>query len=141
MERVRYSDRRCSDCRYYDLNPLITAIIISLLMSPLLGHRPSLWITHKENGPYITHCVEVISSTVPGAHELQRGLVFVTRIVQLLYAPYTLVLLCCVYVIYSPLMALLLGAGLPYGVHIRGTAHSSPRGSSPDWWVINSPSP
>jgi hypothetical protein len=25
-------------------------IIISLLMSPLLGHRPSLWITHKENG-------------------------------------------------------------------------------------------
>jgi hypothetical protein len=22
--------------------------IISLLMSPLLGHRPSLWITHKE---------------------------------------------------------------------------------------------
>jgi hypothetical protein len=23
-------------------------IIISLLMSPLLGHRPSLWITHKE---------------------------------------------------------------------------------------------
>jgi hypothetical protein len=26
-------------------------IIIILLMSPLLGHRPSLWITHKENGP------------------------------------------------------------------------------------------
>jgi hypothetical protein len=26
-------------------------IIISLLLSPLLGHRPSLWITHKENGP------------------------------------------------------------------------------------------
>jgi hypothetical protein len=26
-------------------------IIISLLMSPLLRHRPSLWITHKENGP------------------------------------------------------------------------------------------
>jgi hypothetical protein len=25
-------------------------IIISLLMSPLLGHKPSLWITHKENG-------------------------------------------------------------------------------------------
>jgi hypothetical protein len=24
-------------------------IIISLLMSPLLGHRPSLWITYKEN--------------------------------------------------------------------------------------------
>jgi hypothetical protein len=24
-------------------------IIISLLMSPLLGYRPSLWITHKEN--------------------------------------------------------------------------------------------
>jgi hypothetical protein len=29
-------------------------IIISLLMSPLLGHRPSLWITHKENRPYPT---------------------------------------------------------------------------------------
>jgi hypothetical protein len=26
-------------------------IIISLLMSPLLGRRPSLRITHKENGP------------------------------------------------------------------------------------------
>jgi hypothetical protein len=26
-------------------------IMISLLMSPLLGHMPSLWITHKENGP------------------------------------------------------------------------------------------
>jgi hypothetical protein len=24
---------------------------ISLSMSPLLGHRPSLWITHEENGP------------------------------------------------------------------------------------------
>jgi hypothetical protein len=30
---------------------VIIIIIISLLMSPLLGHRPSLWITHKENGP------------------------------------------------------------------------------------------
>jgi hypothetical protein len=29
-------------------------IIISLLMSPLLGHRPSLWITHKENEPQTT---------------------------------------------------------------------------------------
>jgi hypothetical protein len=26
-------------------------IIISLLICPLLGHRPSIWITHKENGP------------------------------------------------------------------------------------------
>jgi hypothetical protein len=26
-------------------------IIISILMPPLLGHRPSLHITHKENGP------------------------------------------------------------------------------------------
>jgi hypothetical protein len=26
-------------------------LIINLLMSPLLGHRPTLWITHKENGP------------------------------------------------------------------------------------------
>jgi hypothetical protein len=29
----------------------IKDIIISLLMLPLLGHRPSLWITHMENGP------------------------------------------------------------------------------------------
>jgi hypothetical protein len=29
-------------------------IIISLIMSPLLGHRPSLWITHKKNGPLPT---------------------------------------------------------------------------------------
>jgi hypothetical protein len=29
-------------------------IIISILMFSLLGHRPSLWITHKENGPYPT---------------------------------------------------------------------------------------
>jgi hypothetical protein len=28
----------------------IIIIFISLLISPLLGHRPSLWITHKENG-------------------------------------------------------------------------------------------
>jgi hypothetical protein len=28
-----------------------SGIIISLLMSPLLGHRLSLWITHKENEP------------------------------------------------------------------------------------------
>jgi hypothetical protein len=26
-------------------------IIISLLMSPLLGQRFSFWVTHKENGP------------------------------------------------------------------------------------------
>jgi hypothetical protein len=29
----------------------IILVIISLLMSPLLGYRPSLWNTHKENGP------------------------------------------------------------------------------------------
>jgi hypothetical protein len=29
----------------------VTNIIISLLMSPLLGHRPSLWFTNKKNGP------------------------------------------------------------------------------------------
>jgi hypothetical protein len=28
-----------------------TIIIIGLLTSPLLGHRPSLWIPHEENGP------------------------------------------------------------------------------------------
>jgi hypothetical protein len=30
---------------------IIIIIIISLLMSTLLGYRPPLWITHKENGP------------------------------------------------------------------------------------------
>jgi hypothetical protein len=29
----------------------IIIIIISLLMSPLQGHRPFLWIAHKQNGP------------------------------------------------------------------------------------------
>jgi hypothetical protein len=27
------------------------SIIIIRLLSPLLRHRPALWITHKENGP------------------------------------------------------------------------------------------
>jgi potassium channel subfamily K member 18 len=26
------------------------SMFLSLLMTPLLGHRPSLWIIHKENG-------------------------------------------------------------------------------------------
>jgi hypothetical protein len=30
---------------------VICVIIISLLISPLLAHRPFLWITHDENGP------------------------------------------------------------------------------------------
>jgi hypothetical protein len=29
----------------------VNPFIINLLMSTLLEHRPSLWITHKENGP------------------------------------------------------------------------------------------
>jgi hypothetical protein len=29
---------------------LVQVVIISLLMSPLLGHRPSLWITYKKTG-------------------------------------------------------------------------------------------
>jgi hypothetical protein len=29
---------------------LSAIFIINLLMSQLLGHRPSLWITHMENG-------------------------------------------------------------------------------------------
>jgi hypothetical protein len=29
-------------------------LIINLLMSPLLGHMRSLWITHMENGPLST---------------------------------------------------------------------------------------
>jgi hypothetical protein len=32
------------------LGVMIGEFIISLLMSPLLGHKPSLWITHMENG-------------------------------------------------------------------------------------------
>jgi hypothetical protein len=35
----------------YRTSKHIPSIIISLLMSLLLGHRPSLWITYKENGP------------------------------------------------------------------------------------------
>jgi hypothetical protein len=35
---------------YHTYNRIII-IIISLLMPPLLGQRPSIWITHKENGP------------------------------------------------------------------------------------------
>jgi hypothetical protein len=33
------------------LDSKILIIIISLLMSPLLGHMPFFWITHKEIGP------------------------------------------------------------------------------------------
>jgi hypothetical protein len=38
---------------FYCLNSYIIIIIItiSLLMPPLLEHRSSIWITHKENGP------------------------------------------------------------------------------------------
>jgi hypothetical protein len=39
-----------------------------------------------------THA-ETIASKVPGAHKLQGGIVFITRVVQLLHAPYALVLL------------------------------------------------
>jgi hypothetical protein len=34
-----------SDCRHF-----VFIIINSLLMASLLGHMPSLWITHKKNG-------------------------------------------------------------------------------------------
>jgi hypothetical protein len=33
---------------------IIIVIIISLLIPRLLRHRPSLWITHKKNGPWPT---------------------------------------------------------------------------------------
>jgi hypothetical protein len=39
------------DPHQYQSILIIIIIIVSLLMSPLLGHRPSSWITHKENGP------------------------------------------------------------------------------------------
>jgi hypothetical protein len=38
--------------------------------------------------------------------------------------------------IISLLMPPLLGTGLPYGLHIRRTGHSPPRGASADWWVL-----
>jgi hypothetical protein len=38
---------------WFDID--VPIIIISLLMSPMLGHRPSLWIIHKENIRAITH--------------------------------------------------------------------------------------
>jgi hypothetical protein len=45
-----------SDYEYYFVDSyyryiIIISIIISLLMSPLPGQKPSLWNTHKENGP------------------------------------------------------------------------------------------
>jgi hypothetical protein len=41
-------------CLCYPFGDKMCVVIISLLMSPLLGYRPSLlWITHKENGPYV----------------------------------------------------------------------------------------
>jgi hypothetical protein len=41
---------RCSRDNIYNIDTRKQKhrIIISLLMSPLLGHRPSLWITHRE---------------------------------------------------------------------------------------------
>jgi hypothetical protein len=36
---------------FHDVGDRLISYIISLLISPLLGHRPSLWITHKKNGP------------------------------------------------------------------------------------------
>jgi hypothetical protein len=38
---------------------LIIIIVISLLMSPLLGHRPSLWITHKGERAITHHACPV----------------------------------------------------------------------------------
>jgi hypothetical protein len=47
---------------------VIIIIIISLLMSPLLGHRPSLWIKHKERA--ITHHAGPVR--VGGCYECSR---------------------------------------------------------------------
>jgi hypothetical protein len=67
-------------------------------MSPLLGRRPFMGKHIRKWA--ITHRAETISaSIVPGAHELQRGIVFITRAVQLLNASCTLVLLCCIEII------------------------------------------
>jgi hypothetical protein len=40
-----------ANIKEYQVHLLNIFIIISLFMSPLLVYRPSLWITHKENGP------------------------------------------------------------------------------------------
>jgi preprotein translocase subunit Sec63 len=53
MEEVKQlMEKQVKDYTIYEVRfiiIIIIIIIISLLMSPLLGHRPSLWITHKEN--------------------------------------------------------------------------------------------
>jgi glycyl-tRNA synthetase alpha subunit len=47
---------------------------ISLLMSPLLGHRPSLWITHKENIYEVlyNHQTKNLSSRGGTSYQAQR---------------------------------------------------------------------
>jgi hypothetical protein len=47
LERIL--QRNCRILYNFEYN--FVRLIISLLMSPLLGHRPFLWIAHKENGP------------------------------------------------------------------------------------------
>jgi hypothetical protein len=41
-------NRRVRNNDYIIVGKFIVIVIISLLMSPLLKHRPSLWITHKK---------------------------------------------------------------------------------------------
>jgi hypothetical protein len=51
LEYVLLAVHQCGFILFYLFTSAVFFIIISLLMSPLLGHSPSLWITHKENGP------------------------------------------------------------------------------------------
>jgi hypothetical protein len=51
-EKVEILDKMQTAVRESVTKPTLFSslfIIISLLMSPLLGHRPAIWITHKEN--------------------------------------------------------------------------------------------
>jgi hypothetical protein len=50
---------------------IIIIIIISPLMSPLLGHRPPLWITHKANERGVTH--EELDSPVVSVLGVRSG--------------------------------------------------------------------
>jgi hypothetical protein len=69
---------------------------------PINHKRPEHFMGKHVRKWAITHRAEtIIASIVPGAHDLQRGVVFITRAVQLLYASCTLVLLCCINIIIS----------------------------------------
>jgi hypothetical protein len=79
-----------------------------------------------------TNRAETIAYIVPGAHELQRGLVFVTRTMQLLHTPHTLVLY-CIYIIISLLISL--SAGHRSSLWITHK-EKGPSTRAQGWWVL-----